>query len=78
MAYSTILMMKNNSVFKLNIRKVNHASPILTYVSKDGYVSKYKLSDHTPYLEIPALSELQHIQDTQGNRWDYYVKMDCL
>lgn len=24
MAYSTILMMKNNSVFKLNIRKVNH------------------------------------------------------
>lgn len=48
--------------------------PYLTYVSKDGYVSKYKLSDYTPYLEIPALSELQHIQDTQGNRWDYYVK----
>ena len=41
--------------------------------NKDGYISKYKISDNTPIMEIPTEAD-KKVEYKDGVAWPYYVK----
>ncbi len=49
------------------------SKPYFTYVTKEGTITKYKIEDNTPYLEMPSINEKQTFHD-KGTTWDYYIK----
>lgn len=53
------------------------SKPYYTYSTNEGIITKYKVKDNTPYLEMPTINEKQTFYN-KGVAWDYYQKNGIL
>lgn len=62
-----------NSCIQYEYKEGEISKPYYTYATNDGIITKYKVKDNTPYLEIPTINEKQTFYN-KGVAWDYYQK----
>jgi hypothetical protein len=61
-----------NSCSQLEYKEGEPVTPYFTYSTKDGLITKYKLKDHSLYLDMPTLNEVK-VYLNNGNSWNYYL-----
>lgn len=62
-----------NSCIQYEYKEGKISKPYYTYATNDGIITKYKVKDHTPYLEMPTINEKQTFYN-KGVTWEYYKK----
>lgn len=65
--------MTGDTCLQIEYDKGEYAKPYYTYSTIGGFVTKYKVSDNSLFLEIPSMNDMQVYQQ-DGTSWYYYAK----
>lgn len=58
---------------QIEMKNGKPTTPYYTYSTRNGYITKYKLTDNSPYLEMPTPTEKKTFY-SNGDAWNYYIK----